>query len=182
MKGHTMKHTLVAYKGGGYDGCFWEWNYAYFDKEGGYHSIFASGRLGCETLEDFKEAYANRPDDFQFYKLKNKKDRVTLGKREPISRLLYLAKWFGEEGVELELPVKCDECGEVFDLMNEDNLPQGVEERGRGGIMMEYSKIICGGCYSSGTCDCCGEYVGAGHITDYGCVYCDEIPILERES
>ena len=45
-----MKNTLVQYKGGGYDGCFWEWNFCYFDKDGVWHDIFSSGRRGCDSL------------------------------------------------------------------------------------------------------------------------------------
>lgn len=44
-------NTIVQYKGGGYDGCFWEQNYAYFDGEGNFHNIVATGRNGCETEE-----------------------------------------------------------------------------------------------------------------------------------
>ena len=32
-------NTIVQYKGGGYDGCFWEHNYDYFDGEGHFHCI-----------------------------------------------------------------------------------------------------------------------------------------------
>ena len=41
--------TIVQYKGGGYDGCFWEWNYAYYDRNGVFHSLYHSGRSGCPT-------------------------------------------------------------------------------------------------------------------------------------
>lgn len=27
-------NILVQYQGGGYDGCIWEWNYFYIDKQG----------------------------------------------------------------------------------------------------------------------------------------------------
>lgn len=39
-------NILCQYQGGGYDGCFWEWNYFYIDKQGGFHNIAASGRAG----------------------------------------------------------------------------------------------------------------------------------------
>ena len=46
-----MKDTLVSYKGGGYDGCFWEWNYFLWNGEGKFENLFASGYKGIVTEE-----------------------------------------------------------------------------------------------------------------------------------
>jgi hypothetical protein len=42
-------NTIVQYKGGGYDGCIWEFNYAYVDSQRRFHCIVASGSRGCTT-------------------------------------------------------------------------------------------------------------------------------------
>ena len=45
-------NTIIQYKGGGYDGCWWEWNYAYISSDRVFNSIWHSGRKGCETAQD----------------------------------------------------------------------------------------------------------------------------------
>ena len=61
------RNSLVQYKGGGYDGCFWEHNYAWIDARGHFHDIYSSGYKGCRTLKTLTAAFANRPDDFDIY-------------------------------------------------------------------------------------------------------------------
>ena len=46
-----MKNILVEYKGGGYSGCFWEWNYFLFDNDGDFFNLFSSGYKGIGTKE-----------------------------------------------------------------------------------------------------------------------------------
>ena len=50
-----LRHTLVQYHGGGYEGCFWEWNFFYIDADGDFHCIEATGHAGCKN--------ANQADD-----------------------------------------------------------------------------------------------------------------------
>ncbi len=44
-----MINTMVEYKGGGFDGCHWQWNYFMFDEGGTFHNLFSSGRKGVKT-------------------------------------------------------------------------------------------------------------------------------------
>ena len=51
-----MLKYLVQYQGGGYDGCFWEWNYCIVDDTKTpteFENIAASGRDGINNLEEF---------------------------------------------------------------------------------------------------------------------------------
>ncbi len=41
-----LKNKLLFYKGGGYDGCFWEWNFCLWDADGKWHNLFTSGCTG----------------------------------------------------------------------------------------------------------------------------------------
>lgn len=50
------KLYLVAYQGGGYDGCIWEWNYALL-KNKEYISLHHSGYAGCKTMEEFEDMF-----------------------------------------------------------------------------------------------------------------------------
>jgi len=49
------KNLLVLYQGGGYDGCFWEYNFFYFDSTGKFHNIFTSGYAGIKTEKQAKD-------------------------------------------------------------------------------------------------------------------------------
>ena len=67
-----MKNTLVQYKGGGYEGCFWEWNFAFYDENGKFNSIMHSGRNGCETHEAMQEHI--RENEVYTYDLTSRED------------------------------------------------------------------------------------------------------------
>ena len=63
---------LVQYQGGGYDGCFWEWNFFYLDGDK-FHDIYSSGRAGITTKEKALELLESE-DNFYTYNLDDKKD------------------------------------------------------------------------------------------------------------
>jgi len=46
-----MKDTLVCYKGGGYDGCHWEWNYFLWNEDGEFEVLYATGYKGIVDEE-----------------------------------------------------------------------------------------------------------------------------------
>ena len=155
-------NTVVQYKGGGYDGCFWEHNYAYFDSNGNFHSIVATGRNGCKTEEELLN-YLDIADgvhqQFDLYELDEEGEVERFGVETPISHLLGVAKWLAmNAGV--KLTVVCDECGETVQVAD----CGGEGAHGIGGIMLEHDKIICAECHSNGSCFYCGEYVGEDHI------------------
>lgn len=50
-----MKSTLIMYKGGGYDGCFWEWNFALWDENGEFEPLLTTGNAGCSQEHDLLE-------------------------------------------------------------------------------------------------------------------------------
>ena len=61
VKGKRLpRNALTAYKGGGYDGCIWEWNYAYIDKQGRFRCLAATGVGGCRTREELCKASNGR--------------------------------------------------------------------------------------------------------------------------
>lgn len=48
-------NLLVQYQGGGYEGCYWEWNFCLVDDKDTptqFQNIFATGRNGVRSLED----------------------------------------------------------------------------------------------------------------------------------
>ena len=156
-------NTIVQYKGGGYDGCFWEQNYAYFDGEGNFHNIVATGRNGCETEEamrNYLEIADGVHQEFDLYVLDEDGEVERFGRETPISHLLQIGKFLAEHFPDVKLTVACDECGETVEVAECD----GEGAHGIGGIMLEHDNIICAECHSKGTCFYCGEYVGEDRI------------------
>ena len=43
-------NKLVKYQGGGYEGCWWEWNFFMYDQDGEFYSIIATGQKPTEML------------------------------------------------------------------------------------------------------------------------------------
>ena len=149
-------NTVVQYKGGGYDGCFWEWNYAYFDGEGNFHNVVATGRKGCETEEEllnYLEIADGVHQEFDLYELDEEGEVERFGRETPISHLLTVAKWLVEKNIDVKLTVVCEECGETVQVADCD----GEGSHGIGGVMLEHDNIICAECHSKGCCSYCGE-------------------------
>ena len=132
-------HSLVQYDGGGYDGCISELNYAWFDAGGRFHDIYSSGYLGCNSLAKLKAAYANRPGDFDIYRLDNPTEAERCADETPISHLLGIAQWLDEHAPGIMLLPKCDECGERFDA----RAGCGADPHGIGGVMQEFRRLLC---------------------------------------
>jgi len=122
--------TLVCYQGGGYDGCVWEWNYAYLDKTGKFHNILSSGRCGCET----EEALVDNLNDASEYELipmsniqKFVNEYSTLNVQAVVHKL--------NTKHDFSISVTCDDCGEGFSDMED--------------VTTEYkaSGFLCMSCY-----------------------------------
>lgn len=44
-----LKNLLVQYKGGGYDGCFWEYNHFFWDENGDFQNLVSTGYAGVKN-------------------------------------------------------------------------------------------------------------------------------------
>lgn len=171
-------NTIVQYKGGGYDGCFYEWNYAYFDGEGNFHCIVATGRNGCDTEEEllnYIEIADGVHQEFDLYELDEDGEVERFGRETPISHLLHIATFLAEQSLDVNLTVVCDECGETVQVAE----CNGEGAHGIGGIMLEHNRIICADCNSAGRYCYCGEYVGPDDI-DGETGYCTGVADGER--
>ncbi len=105
--------TLVCYQGGGYEGCFWEWNYALLDKTGKFHNLISSGRNGCET----EEALADNLNEATGYELIPMNDikkfidgYATLQVQDVVRKLNELDYY---------ISIECAECGQEFSDMDD---------------------------------------------------------------
>lgn len=145
-----MKNKLIAYQGGGYDGCIWEWNYALYDKEGKFHDIHSSGSMGCETEEELKRALEDPTNKSYIYDLTQKGYDEFVENHNEGTVVGMTDKLNSEYGYNLTL--KCDICKESVPKGHAENL------RGCGGIMIEATLKVCEDCYASHSCAHCGEF------------------------
>ena len=166
-------NILVQYDGGGYDGCIWEWNFFYIDKEEGFHDIFSSGTGGIKTKDRALDLLENEGNSFSsqvfVYCLDNEKDLLEFAKETNVVLVKGVVKWFNDyNDPDAEPFALCGDCGEkIFDV---DDL-QLVDWHGCGGTMSTADKLLCYECYGLGICGCCNEYVGKDDVIYLGGEY-----------
>lgn len=161
------RNILVQYQGGGYDGCFWEWNYFYIDKDGKFWNIYSSGRGGIETTEQANELLEQGlqvSGSYYTYDMSKEEDIREFVKESNVVNVAGVLKFFEDNpdhGVEFF--ALCSECGEK--IRSYDDL---VLENwhGCGGIQSTADVLLCQECYQLGYCDCCEEYVGETEIVE----------------
>lgn len=172
MEKSDLKNKLIEYQGGGFDGCFWEWNYAYFDKEGKFHDLFSSGRMGCKTEESMLSHLKNTKEtEYDIYDCENEESLLQFTGKSSATNVIMVGRKMYED-FDIYLPVICEECGSKCDTHD----ASGTGIRWEGGLVYTNKKIICDSCYSLGICGECGEYVGEENLKeldDDGCSYCD---------
>ena len=155
------KNILVVYKGGGYSGCFWEWNFFSYDKTGKFFNLFTSGRNGIKKESDAEALLSTVPsergsrDDIYVYDLTKESEVEEFQEESAVPLVVGIVKGLtsGKYGeYDGEIFFRCDKCGEkVSDGQCED-------WHGCGGIAMTADTKICDECNSINTCEDCGEY------------------------
>ena len=145
-----MDAVLIQYKGGGYDGCFWEWNYAaIIDDE--FHNIASTGRKGCETREQLEDFIANAhvsPYSRDFYIYDIPEDLEEFAKEAAAPHVRGVAKYLAE--FDIIIMGKCVVCGGEFPAADEEELLFG-NYKGMGGVVYTPVDFICWECYTTPT-------------------------------
>ena len=166
-------NTLVQYKGGGYEGCFWEWNYAFITPDSEFVNLGCSGSAGCDTLEKLEDYFKRKRDgDFYLYDLSDKKSLTEVPDEINVDHLFGVAGQLKKAGYPTDFQPQCSECESRFSL--ELAMPSALA--GEGGIRMSHREIICKECQGSYTCCDCGEYVGSDGMAkgSRSCKYCED--------
>ena len=150
------KNKVVCYKGGGYDGCYWEYNFAYVDKDGNFHDIFSSGYKAITNGKDLLEELNNeKADGLDVYDMNDKDDRQRMTTAESVFNAMRVADFFADHTeFEVDIKLQCS-CCEKW-VKPEACHAEGIH--GCGGIMLAANDIICPECHSSHSCWHCGEY------------------------
>jgi hypothetical protein len=144
-----MKNNcLVQYRGGGYDGCFWEWNYFFIDAEGRFFNIVATGRNGIRRTEDV-ESVIDDPHTHT-YDVSNDGEMASFAKESNPLHVLGIVKWLIENGYGDHAAVYCSKCGGIITDLDtiypEWNDPRFGGWRGDGGTGITCDEIYCDKC------------------------------------
>ena len=170
----NLLDRLVQYKGGGYDGCFWEWNFAIirppeWDKQ--FLNIHSSGRNGINNLDEMLN-HLNNDSDYYLYKL-DYDDLLRFARESNEGLVLGVARFLYDE-LGIELYADCTICENEF--LAYDGELSGYE--GCGGIAIQATELICQDCQSNQRCENCGELDKSTEYYDIFemslCVWCKE--------
>lgn len=146
--GLKMKNKLLYYQGGGYAGCIWEWNFCFWDGNGVWHNLFASGCDGTETEQQALEIAETLKFSAELVDLTDAERFKRFQRDNNAGLVLGIANELNEN-YNYALEVVCTICGRSF--------PADYDEPN---TAMDNYRIICCECLNCGTCDCCNEYVG----------------------
>lgn len=135
-------NTLVQYKGGGYDGCIWEWNFA-CKYDGQFLDVGSSGRNGCHSEQEMdeyiEEAQTSRYLKYFEFSIPDQLEEFFYGANEGhavhVARVLH--REFG-----IEFNAQCYECETI--LPAHELIPSGYQ--GAGGIAIVATSVICKKC------------------------------------
>ena len=190
-----MKH-LVEYQGGGYSGCYWEWNYCLIGPDYFFQNIQATGSNGIKSLEALSR-YMKEKSKFYTYPV-NQKGLAEFIKESNAENVLNAIGFINAEiefgviegnKIYIECPVCKNDFSEFNDLMGDGLVLHPADYQGDGGIGIQYNSYICAECLSNQTCNVCCEWTGDEDSEDwqpydsndaiesnYGpvCVYCYE--------
>lgn len=179
------KNLLVAYHGGGYDGCFWEWNWFAFDKDGNFQNLASSGRHGVKTVEEALEKIkgAEVEETTWTYDLTDEKEIESFQRNHSVPHVVGVVdKLNSGEWGEYDTPncegvwCRCDVCKKKV-LYECDIVLDGWH--GCGGIASTADDKICVECHSAGTCEDCNSYVGVDNLRMIGeymrCEDCEKV-------
>jgi len=169
-------NILVQYQGGGYDSCFWEWNYFYTDKQGTFYDIHSSGRDGIDNLKGALALIERDETHTYIYDLSNKQDIKAFSKETHPVHISGVLQWFNDNE-DIEFFAVCSACGCRIDSCDD--------------MIIEDKDLFCYDCYMAGECPCCESYIGQEGIVRVNpdehydhiwiCIDCKEYHDGERE-
>jgi len=176
---------LYQYKGGGYDGCFWEWNFFLIDNENNFVDIYSSGSQGVSSLIEAQKIINSANFQEQYIYMYDLNNEESIKEFEEENNSTNVGKVCDLVNTYLEKEVMffhCSYCKEKVYPINYDDYPSYFHDEqnysGNGGIGIVYHSCICEECYSN-RCDKCESIIQPDEeVTEvkeqYLCKYCYE--------
>lgn len=172
-------NILVQYNGGGYDGCIWEWNFFYIDKDGKFHDVYSSGCSGVTTKLAAMLLMDGDKSSTHIYSLDKEDELKDFATETHGSLVKSIVRWFNNHNDPDAIPfAACNECGALSSYADD--------------IRVVDAETICSDCHGSRMCECCDEYVGDTKIVqvdrdehggcEYICTGCKERHDGKREA
>jgi len=173
-----MKHAiLVEYKGGGYSGCFWEWNY-FAVINGEFHNILSTGSAGVKDYEDAKRLLHDNaePQTVNQYLYDNRRDAYIYDLNIQASindftansnpgNIIGVLRYLTEHDL-TDFRVLCPRCNRPHDP--DEYMLDPNNYKGDGGIGIEWREFHCQDCQDEHTCPECGDYMSRDDEKDLG--------------
>ena len=175
-----FKNLLVAYQGGGYDGCIWEWNFFYWDPGGKWHNLYSSGCGGVICEEKAIERYKDEDEDTDIYATDDEIDIKRFAVNfalpcvkaivEKVSDILNCVEFYSTSVYPFCV---CSECEEHVYWSEDEYWYTLLDFRGCGGIAVTAETGVCAECLENGICAECAftmslqeAYWGADFLDD----------------
>ena len=135
---------LVEYKGGGYDGCFWEWNYFILTDDNTTHDIYSSGYKGATTHEDRMAILDNDywKDRHSIHDLTIEDESLNCFSGMNAGSAAMIARRFLELELELSINAYCYNCEDILPVT--DMIAGNWS--GDGGIAYSPHDLFCEDC------------------------------------
>lgn len=173
-----MKNLLMIYRGGGYDGCHWEWNAGYFDEVGEWVSLGHSGFQGIpsargpDKTKNQDEAEATAKGLHTLMQIGTSTNKGGLYRLMSRKHMLQFSDDFGPALVmgvvrrlqeifrhtcgkgEVQAVCCCDKCHGVTGDMDE---LRSMDPSSDGGLVVSDKTKICDDCFYNGCCADCAE-------------------------
>lgn len=161
-------NKIIVYRGGGYDGCFWEPNAFMFGPNKEFIDLGSQGRHAIKDMETatakYKEIKGGFGDkDEAIYDVFSKKQMVSLCEdyasvylRKFVAEALQVYDNVTDEKIlkRLQLGFYCSKCKCCITDVEEVHF---VNVQSFGGIMIAATDMLCNNCYDNGTCYDCRE-------------------------
>ena len=155
-----MKNKLVIYRGGCYDGCFWEWNAFLWNKDGQFDDIYSSGHFGVKdetaALSKTREIKGENKDGEAVYLVYSRKDMNEFQRDfapSLVRGVLKALQDFYQNDPKYKGFIACDKCGNEMEL-HEIHF---VNYQDEGGIVIAPHTKICEQCFEAGSCPECRD-------------------------
>lgn len=180
MRKNLLKNSLVVYQGGGYDGCWWEWNFFALNDKKEFIQGYSSGINGINNIEQAKnylKSKMNNSDIMDIFSLKSFKDlQENLVKNYHVNVLQQINEFLTDK-FSIGLEIECPHCHNMIAI---DDI-QSVAYIGNGGIGVQTAEFVCNECCCSNSCTKCGEFDEnlKPLFDDDFCEYCYEDKVKE---